>query len=381
VTLVTLELRVRAAAGVDGARWAFDDGLNAEGVTVRHVFARPGLHNVRVAAMPKGGQTCEADATIRVRPRWLQPEECPADVVIRQRELVLGYALDRLAIGDLAAVTVFADAAQERGWAIALGDALLARRSELKGGAAEALYRLALQYQHPEVRRYDVAEQAFRLVAGLPDAPPALAAQAALHYAGYLVHALGRPEEAAQRLAAVPSNQLSAYDLRLRDIYTGDVALALGQADKARAQYTAIGLVGAEPDVGYFVRRRARLEQATDSLAKRDYESVETIIRTIEWERPVERMATRTGFPLIEAFLGQKAYPFALGRCLLIQQARPPEEHEAQLLFYLVEIHQALGQKANAAAALHRLLKEHPLSEPAARAKERFRGLIQVSAG
>jgi len=272
-------------------------------------------------------------------------------------------------------LVVFADAAQERGWTIALGDALLKRRAELKGGTAEAVYRLALQYQHAEVRRYDEAEQAFRVVTALADAPPALAAQASLHYAGYLVHALGRPEEASRWLAAAPTNLLNAYDLRLREIYVGDVTLSLGQVDQARAQYQAVGLVGAEPDVGYFVRRRARLEQATDSLAKRDYESVETITRTIEWERPLERMATRTGFPLIEAFLGQKAYPFALGRCLLIQQARPPEEHEAQLLFYLVDIYQALGQKANATAALQRLLKEHPLSEPAARAKDRFRGL------
>ena len=375
VTLITMEFRARGAGGVDGAYWSFDDGTRADGAVVRHVFARGGLQTVRLEAMPKGGQATRFACAVRVHPRWLQEAECPWDVVERQKQALLGYDLAALGIRDLAAAIVFADTVQERVWAATMGEVLLRRRGELNAAQAEAVYRLALPYQNAEIRRYDQAELAFRTVFDLGAVRPPILSLAHLHYAGFLVHVLARPEEADRHLLAVRAEDLSTIEARLLDTYTADAALAAGQVDRARGLYAAMGAVGENADQAYYIRRRARLEQATDLLTRGEYNDVELIARGIEWERPLERMGTRTGFLLAQAFMGQKAYPLALGRCLLIQKAKPPEDYEPQLLYYMIEIYQAMGQKANASRCCQQLLHDHPHSEAAARAKDKFPGL------
>ncbi len=70
--------------------------------------------------------------------------------------------------------------------------------------------------------------------------------------------------------------------------------------------------------------------------------------------------------------MGRKEYPLALARCILLLNAGTTGENQAQLLFFMASIYEAMGQKDGAAKALDRLLKHHPNSESAARAKERF---------
>jgi TolA-binding protein len=75
---------------------------------------------------------------------------------------------------------------------------------------------------------------------------------------------------------------------------------------------------------------------------------------------------------LVKVFIGRKEYPRALMRCQRLLAVTKNDNFQAQALLDLVEVQRAMGLKQLADATLAKLLSEHPYSEAAALAKDRW---------
>ncbi len=371
-TLVTAEFRA-IPPGTDRTwicRWTFDDGTARTGAVVRHVFLRPGLRPVRLEL--SGGDRPGGTLTqnVRLHPQWLQAEECPRPVADRQRAELMTRDLMALPADDLRAAVFFAHADQERAWLAQLGAGCLRRRADFGPGDAGLFFLLADNFEHPEVRDLDRAEDAYRLLLALPPPHAVPVARAVLRWADLLIHGLGRADEAAACLAALDPDRLNADDNRRRRIYQADILLAQGRETQARDSYLRIIGAAGDPEPIRSVKESAQLELARSYLASREFDAAARVLLDIEWKSPARRLSPQTGFPLIETYLGRKEYRRALARCRLLANARLAGNDLARLLFLTAQAHDALGQAEAAARARRQLLAEFPNTELAARVKE-----------
>src|SRR5262249_50094244 len=151
-----------------------------------------------------------------------------------------------------------------------------------------------------------------------------------------------------------------------------DLALAHGDVDGARAKYQAVGRLGEQDSRQREVQRQARLESARAYLARRDFETAGNIVRTVEWEAPVERLAPEFTFILVKIYMARQEYPRALWRCQRLLSVTKNDNLLAEALFDLVEIQRAMKLDQLADKTLAQLLAQHPYSESAALARERW---------
>jgi tetratricopeptide (TPR) repeat protein len=377
-TLVTAEFRPVPSGPEWSYRWTFDDQVTVMTNVARHTFLRAGVHAVRLDVMDKNHSILPTEQKVLVHPRWLQQEEFPQGVFERQKKEIMGRDTDSVPTADLMAAVKFANAIEDKSWLTSWGDVCLTRRKEFFSDAAETFYALAFHYQHADVRRYDEAAQAFQIVLDLKPEDKKLEARARLHYAGLLIHCFLKPDEAKNLLSALNANDLSELDQRLLRIYAADALLAKGDEQGATAAYLAIPTTVERSNTMYAVRRSARLESARNYLKRGEYDAAWKAAKDIEWETPIERMGTQTGFPIVQAHRGRREAPLALTRCILLLNAGVTGEDQAQLLYFMIEIYESMGQKEHAITVLDRLLKDHPHSEPAARAKELFARTVRA---
>ena len=371
VTLVTMELR-GFPSGKQTTRWSFDDGANGEGTPLRHVFARPGMHAVKLEILDGGATVASLDQPVCVHARWAQQHECPQDVLERAKADLLKREPKTQPAADLAAVTIFADETQDWPWLAQLGPACLDRRGDFGPASAAMFLSLGLHLQGADIRAYEQARAAFGVVLDLQPPDKALRQQALLHFGGYLVHAYFDAAEATRVLDQIVPDALSEADKRLLAIYRADVLLARGELPAAREAYGKVPAWGATPDPQSGMRRTAALESVRQAIVRQDYEVAARQLQNVEWEWPTERLSPVTGLCWIEIFKARQEYPFALGRIRLVMQGQPREEHRSEVLYREIEVSLALGQKAAAVRAYKTLQADHPYSEAAARAKEHY---------
>ena len=105
---------------------------------------------------------------------------------------------------------------------------------------------------------------------------------------------------------------------------------------------------------------------------RQELEAAENLVRTVEWEVPVERLAPDFSLVLAQVHIARQEFARALLRCQRLLTVTNDDNLRAEALFHLVEVERALQLDALAGKALQRLLTQHPYSEFAARAKERW---------
>jgi tetratricopeptide (TPR) repeat protein len=199
-----------------------------------------------------------------------------------------------------------------------------------------------------------------------------LKSEASLHLAGLLIHCFGDADSGIKYLKSIDTKKLDKGQRRLAVIYYGDAALTKGEIAKARAKYYEAGTVVEKGDLHYAARRRSRLESAKDFIRRKEFDAAEENIRNIEWETPVDRLGTETGLALISIYKGRKEFDFARQHCHRMLKVAPMGRARAKILYTLAEVDFALGLEDEARSAVNKLLKEHPYSEAAAFAKDRF---------
>jgi TolA-binding protein len=123
------------------------------------------------------------------------------------------------------------------------------------------------------------------------------------------------------------------------------------------------------------IRRTAKIEQARAFIDRKDYDAAEDALREVSWQAPIEKLApdwALTRLRLYEAEnVPQAAYLWAKRLMPVIQAGG-----RSELLYELTGL--ALEQKDADLAhkTLDELLKKHPYSEEAAKAKEKWPGGI-----
>lgn len=370
LAVVTAEFRAPASGGQGDPQWQFDDGETARGRVVRHVFAAPGL---RTVTLRFGAETPAAQAStrrVRVHPVWAQLEDWPQPVYAAQSAALMQRDPAKMSAGDLYAIVLAASLAHDAALLNRVGDACLLRQAEFSPAQAQLFYKLGFHYQRPDVRRYGAVEPAFRaaIARGAPDDP--MVSRARLHLGGFLIHTREDAKGGTQLLEQLEAARLTADEARLRRIFTADALLVQGRIEPAREIYRSVGTVADPQDRAYIVLRRARLETAHDYLRREEWDEAERLARDIEWETPLERVNTETGLVMIQANIGRREYPFAIGRCRQLLVAAPTDSHRPEILYALAEAATRAGDAALAADALRRLAADHPYSEAAARARE-----------
>ena len=210
-----------------------------------------------------------------------------------------------------------------------------------------------------------------------PAADAELRARTAVHLAGFLVHS-GLDVADGLRLLAenAPDENLSSVERRLKTIFRADALVLQGQREAAVACYRQAGNAVANNDTDYEVRRRGRIENARDYLRRKEWDAAEQVVRGLEWERPLERMELETGMLMADVHRGRGEYLFALGVCRRLLAAAPADPRRSDLLLVTAQICRDLKRDRECKALLAQLWKEHPYSEAAALAKDRFPDVV-----
>lgn len=370
IDVATLVLVKFKALGEGGrCRWEFDDGTREEGARAEHVFLSTGMRAVKLEVQNKRGASTVSQK-ISVHPLWTQEKDQPRHLFREERRRLEREDLHSAPVADLVGVYRIAVDEEELSLVRRFAGLCVQRKADFATDYANVFCEIALFVQRPDLQEYGLAVDAFKMVLDSPLFTPAQKAWAGVHLSGLLIQYLGRVEEAQDYLQRVDVDLLSDSDKRLKRIYEADALFAQGHLDLARAAYVAVGTSYAPGDTGLALKRQARLETARDYLRRREFEGAEQMVRCIEWDAPEQRMATETGLILIRVCIGRKELQRAL---LLARKLLPVAEtdtRKSELLQALVEINFAMGRDVDAAAAYRQLLRDHPYSEAAARAKE-----------
>ena len=361
---VDYRFAVGAAQADATYRWSFDDGTTALGPVVTHTFLRLGLRKVRLDA-GASSVTQEVD----VHPHWAQIQEWSEEHFAEQRRWLLSQKLDALPVEDLLSASRLAETVHDTELLTALGETCLKRSREFSEPVADLFFAFGGNFQEPSIRRYDAAEQALRLALSWPSD---WRERSKLRLARLLLDTFGKLNETSKLLDEIQPSNLTEEQRRLLAILRADLTLAHGDRAGAETQYLAISRRGELDRARYSVQRQARLESARAFLGRHEYEAAENLVRTVEWEVPVERLAPDFSLLLAKVYLARQEFPRALLRCQRLLTVTNQDNLRAEVLFYLVEIEHAMKLDMTTAKSLQQLLTQYPFSEFAARAKERW---------
>ena len=372
---ILIGLRFRALTSGDGVGclWRFDDGTEHAGAEYVHVFSREGLRHVELVLRRQGEVIGVLPQEVSVHPNWLQLAEFPEQAYDSLRDGARQEALSRMAPADLAGFVRMAQKVEDWTFLRELAEVVYNRRAVFTNALASTLHTLGFYYQRPGVMQYERAATAWRAVLADPSAEAGLRAATAVQLAGLLLRS-GTEVAEAQRLLveSAPNEQLSWADRRLKTIFRADALVLQGQREAALACYRQAGTAVAGNDTDYEVRRRGRIENARDYLRRKEWDAAEKVVRGLEWEWPWERLELETGMLLAEVHRGRGEYLLALGICRRLLAAAPADVRRSDLLLVAAQVCHDLKRDNDCQALLAQLRKEHPYSEAAALAKDRF---------
>lgn len=371
--LVGTRFRVLNPANNFTYHWLFDDGTEAEGLNVRHVFTCEALRTVELVVSCEGRKIGALRQTVAIQRHWAQGAEFPEMVLDDLVKLLRETTPDRLQPDDLTRAILFASHVKKRDLLGALAAGVMPRMHTFSGAKACALYQLGFYFQQPDVSRYGDVRLVWEAVVNDTQADVKLRALAGLHLAGFLIHTGIDPIRALKLLdMAVDDAAMSEAERRLKCIFQADGLVLTGHREAAVAAYRRAGVTVANGDTVYEVRRRVRLENARDFLRRREYDATEQVVRDLEWECPLERLELESGLIMIGVYRGRSEGLLALTACQRLLLAAPSDPRRPELLLAMADVLRAIGRTAECAETLKKLYSEHPYSEAAAQARDRM---------
>lgn len=366
--LVNMDFNVLGTNAAQTYQWVFDDATTATGAKVRHPFPRLGMRKVTLNVLEKDLKVASLTDTIAVKPQWAQQAAWNDATYAEQFRDLVARDYTATPVADVAALVKFAHRIEDRPLLTKLGGFALKRQTEFDATLAGAFFQLAGNYEHFAVRDYAAAEQAWK--AAIAQGDPTLRERAKLRLASYYINIATRAIEGRKLFDTVQDTALTDNERRLKKIIGGDLLLLEGKGDEALAAYksiiTAPAVKGAASRLDVNV---PKIENARDLIRRKEFDRVDELMWQIQWEKPVERMAFETGLPQVQAFFGRKEFPLARSRSLQLLNGSTVDNHRAEMLYQLIEIHLALGQADLAQDSLAQLSKLYPYSEAAANAK------------
>ncbi len=351
--------------------WEFDDGTCEHTQATEHVFLSPGMRTVKLTVQTASGKAI-ISGKILIHPQWTQEKEQPKRLFEREIQRLNTDEFLTAPLSDLVGVLRIAMDEEALTLVKKFASLCLARKADFEASLAGIFLEMGLFLQRHDLQEYTLAEQAFKMAEDSPLFYPNQKAWATLQRAGLLLNSLGRTEEARLLLNQIDVAQLTDTDQRQKKILEGDGFLAEGQLDLARSTYRAIGTTYGPGDTGKALKQQARLETARDYLRRGEFESAEKMLQRLEWESPEQRMATETGIVMMRIQIAQKEFRRALLWSRRLLPLAETDSRKSEILAAMTEIYLATDQLAEATTTYHQLLKNHPYSEAAARAKDRW---------
>ena len=371
-------LRFQALDAGEGKsfHWRFDDHTEQSGSSCLHVFSRSGARRVELTVRQQGHVLGTVQQMVSVHPNWLQGAEFPEQVYAELRSHVSPETLDQMAPADLAGYLRLAEKVEDWGFMKDLAGAVYRRQAVFTNELAATLQSLGFYYQRPGVMQYDRVVAVWRAVLADAAASPELCARTAVCLAAFLVHS-GTDVAGGQQLLTecAPDDHLAWADRRFKLIVRADALVLQGQREAAVACYRQAGTAAANNDTNYEVRRRGRIENARDYLRRKEWDAAEQVVRSLEWEWPMERLELETGLLMVEVHRGRNELQLARGVCRRLLAAAPANPRRADLLLVTAQVCRDLKHDRECQVLLQQLWKEHPYSEAAALAKDRFFGV------
>ena len=372
---IMIGMRFRALTSEEGVDylWRFDDHTECRSAECVHVFSHEGMRRVALTLLRQGKTVGTVQQTVSVHPNWLQLPECPEAAYNDLRDRTRKEALAQMAPAELAGFVRLAEKIEDWAFLGDLAEVAYNRRTAFTGALAATLNSLGFYYRRPGVMQYERVQTVWRAVLADPTAEAELRARTAVQLAGFLVQS-GTDVAGGQRLLNEdsPDDRLTAIDRRLKTIFRADALVLLGQREAAVACYRQASNAMANNDTTYEVRRRGRIENARDYLRRKEWDAAEQVVRGLEWEQPLERLGLETGMLLAEVHRGRGENLLTLGDCRRLLAAAPASPRRADLLLIAAQVCRDLNRTSECNALLAQLWQDHPYSEAAALAKDRF---------
>jgi len=358
--------------------WTFDDGTTAQGQTVDHLFARPGLRAVRVTLADGGKEIGALTQTISVHPDFANPNKQPG-LRSEQEAEIMSRDPAVLSASDLASCfAIF-------GHYLATNDlfkflpALCAKMNDISDADLPYMKDGALLLARDDWVHADEEMQLLRALVdrcgkGTPSPQSAaIASQARLALARLLFKTSDKLDDVKALLAAIDPQALTDQEPRILKILNADLALASGDVPGARKQYTSLTGEPSGPDVRSSIRRTAKISQARAYIDRKDFDAAEDSLNEVAWQAPIEKLSPDWALTRLRLYqeegLPVVAYLWAKRLLPVIT-----ESSRSELLYRLTDLAFAQNDNDLAQKTLSELLAKHPYSEEAAQAKEKWPG-------
>lgn len=355
--------------GVD-CRWFFDDSGRSSGFQTSHIFLSPGLRKVRMEAFKKGKKIGEIENLVKVAPHWTQREEWPKNVENAFMKTLKKLDYSKIPAADLNNWSEILAIIGKRDVLAELGKVCLKRKKDF-ADYPQLFFRLSECYIHYSIRRYDLADQAYRAAIEFSGGDTKLKAKAKLYLGSLEIDNYGKCDEGIKLLNEIDLNQLDSVEKRKRLMWLADGYMTKGDMDTVNQIYGELPDVVDKNKKRNTILNEARVLDALDYLRRGAYDDAEKMVRQVEWEFPREAMKSDTGLVMTKVFIKRKEYNYALWRCMRMMNASRNSRRMSDIMLTLIDIYDLLGMKKEAVELSGKLLEEFPYSEAAAILKSR----------
>ena len=357
--------------------WNFDDGLTAQGQTVKHLFPRPGMRTVRLGLKQGDKEVASLTQTIDVHPGranevnqnpLLRPEQ-EADIMARDPAT--------LSASDLVGCVAILGAYQQSDDILKLLPALSAKMKEISDAdlptvKAAALLLVRDDWAH-SAEEIGLLRALVDRCASSPPSPQMTTSLSECRFAlaRLILKTSDHVDEVRSLLDAIDVKSLSGQEPRRLAILRADLALAMGDVGGARQQYQALTGDPSGPDVRSSIRRTAKIGQARAFLDRKDFDAAENSLKEVAWQAPIEQMSADWALTRLRLYQAENlpvvAYLWAKRLLPVINLSG-----RSELLFRMTDLALAQNDSDLAHKTLSELLKNHPYSEEAAAAKQKW---------
>ncbi len=378
IGLISMQLTCLAPA-TGTLTWTFDDGLTAQGQSVKHLFARPGMRTVRLLLKDGEKQVAALSQTISVHPDWTQLTTYPPQLTPEHLADMMGRDPATQSASDLAScVAVFGVFKNSEGL-LKILPAACGKLKEINEADLPYVKDAALFLAREDRDHFAEEIQFLRALidrcAGDKPSPAlvAVAGECRLGLARLVLKTSDRTDEVRSVIDAINVPSLSGDNPRVLEILRADLALATGNVAAAKKQYETLTGEPSGPDERSSIRRTAKIGQARAFLDRKDFEAAENALNEVAWQAPIEKLAPDWALTRLRLYQEENLPVVA---CLWAKRLLPviTETGRSELLFRLTGLAFGQGDNDLARKTLAELLKKHPYSQEAAQAKEKWAG-------
>ena len=374
IGLITVQLISFATTG--DVKWTFDDGSTAEGLRVQHLFLRPGMRTVQVD-VTNGDKTFHFSQVINVHPNWTQLSTIPPQLLPAHQADIMSRDLMTFTASDLAScVAVFGTFKNSDGL-LKMLPAITAKLKDIPEADLPYIKDAALYLAREDLTHSNEATQLLKALVDrcAQDKPSpqliAVGSAARLALAELTLKTTDQTADVRKLLDGIDVGSLSSEDHRTCDILRGDLALATGDIAGAQKQYGALTGDGAGLDARSSIRRIAKVNQAHSYLANNDPDAAERALAQVARQSPLEKLSPDWALTRIQVYREENllvsAYLWAKRLLPVIT-----DDGRSELLYQVTDLAFAQNDNDLAKKCLTELLKKHPYSPEAAKAKEKW---------